>query len=145
MSSFTYITQASSHTHRTSQYTKKQINKRPHILTLTSPSPSLTDGKYQALLDGRLLVHNVKAGDSYSTYRCRVLHTLTSATAASNIARIIVSGEFSNLGALGKDQKIACSVSLTSAITGSNVARIIVRALSFNFETLGCFKRLRFY
>ncbi|XP_063872912.1 cell adhesion molecule Dscam2-like [Scylla paramamosain] len=54
--------------------------------------PSLHgDGKYQALLDGRLLVHNVKAGDSYSTYRCRVLHTLTSATAASNIARIIVS------------------------------------------------------
>ncbi|XP_071527560.1 cell adhesion molecule Dscam2-like isoform X6 [Panulirus ornatus] len=48
------------------------------------------DGKYQALLDGRLLVHDVKAADSYSTYRCRVLHTLTSATAASNTARIIV-------------------------------------------------------
>ncbi|KAG7158553.1 Down syndrome cell adhesion molecule-like protein 2-like 12, partial [Homarus americanus] len=55
--------------------------------------PSLlspTDGKYQALLDGRLLVHEVKAADSYATYRCRVLHTLTSTTAASNTARIIV-------------------------------------------------------
>ncbi|XP_042865020.1 Down syndrome cell adhesion molecule-like protein Dscam2 [Penaeus japonicus] len=48
------------------------------------------DGKYQALLDGRLLVHNVEAADSYATYRCRVLHTLTATTAASNTARIIV-------------------------------------------------------
>nr|XP_053639085.1 cell adhesion molecule Dscam2-like [Cherax quadricarinatus] len=47
-------------------------------------------GKYHALLDGRLLVHDVKAADSYATYRCRVLHTLTSTTAASNTARIIV-------------------------------------------------------
>ncbi|XP_068213179.1 cell adhesion molecule Dscam2-like isoform X2 [Palaemon carinicauda] len=48
------------------------------------------DGKYQSLMDGRLLVHDVEAADSYATYKCRVLHTLTAATATSNTARIIV-------------------------------------------------------
>ena len=51
------------------------------------------DDKYQAVSGGLLLVHNVDAVDSYATYRCRVLHTLTAATAVSNTARIIVQGE----------------------------------------------------
>ncbi|KAF2368148.1 Immunoglobulin [Trinorchestia longiramus] len=54
--------------------------------------PSLHgDGKYHAIKSsGQLLVHNVDASDSHSTFRCMALHTLHHSTTHSNAARIIV-------------------------------------------------------
>ncbi|XP_047741073.1 Down syndrome cell adhesion molecule-like protein Dscam2 [Hyalella azteca] len=54
--------------------------------------PSLHgDGKYHAIKwSGQLLVHNVDASDSHSTFRCVALHSLQHSTTHSNAARIIV-------------------------------------------------------
>ncbi|XP_076065783.1 cell adhesion molecule Dscam2-like isoform X4 [Oratosquilla oratoria] len=55
------------------------------------PSHVGGDGKYAAVDEGRLLlVRAIEPGDSYNTYKCRVLHTLTGLSITSKTARIIV-------------------------------------------------------
>lgn len=71
----------------TSWLRDESFNILPAVASASSES-----GHYYMLSDGRLIIWQVTMQDSYSSFKCRLLHRLTGEAFVSSAGKVIVTG-----------------------------------------------------